>query len=204
MRRDSRWRVGLAPFATRRTAPGCCSFCRPAHLFAVDTTFSAVSRRISSPRAPGDECAERFHADEPARRARNSGPSRTAPAASIATRSRDRRRQHAVAIRLILHLEKLPARHAHHAGRDAFLRELFIRFDAWADFASGAMRITAGFPCGASASTYAPRATPLAGAYFVRSSVGRFCRVSTSAAGRLSAASRRARFRPLRSHRRAE
>ena len=39
-------------------------------------------------------------------------------------------------------------------------------------------------PLAASASTYAPFAKPLAGAYFVRSSVGRFCRVSTKATGR--------------------
>src|SRR5258708_264474 len=39
-----------------------------------------------------------------------------------------------------------------------------------------AIKITSGFPPGASASTYAPRASPDAAAYLFRSSVGRGCR----------------------------
>src|SRR5260370_3805631 len=46
-----------------------------------------------------------------------------------------------------------------------------------------AMRITSGFPLGGSAGTYAPRATPDAGAYLARSRVGRGWRDNASTAG---------------------
>jgi hypothetical protein len=51
------------------------------------------------------------------------------------------------------------------------------------DFTAGCDENHLGLPAGASASTYAPRASPVAGAYFVRSTVGNGWRERTEHGG---------------------
>jgi hypothetical protein len=50
----------------------------------------------------------------------------------------DVRRQHLIAIALILLLEEVPRRHADDAGRNAFLLQFLVYIDTQAQFAAGA------------------------------------------------------------------
>ena len=94
-------------------------------------------------------------------------------------------RQHGVAIGLRLGVEKLPTRQAHHAGLDAFGRQLLIGADAQRKLAAGADENHLRLAVGRIGQHVAALAAPAAGAYLPRSSVGRFCRESTRAVGPL-------------------
>ena len=96
---------------------------------------------------------------------------------------RDLRRQHAVAILLRLIVEQFPRRHAHHARLDALRLELFVRFDAQRHFAAGRQQEHVRLAVRRVGQDIGALATPAAGAYLVRSSVGSACRVRMSAAG---------------------
>lgn len=90
-------------------------------------------------RLQGGGGPEGVHADTLARR-----PHVAAPAEGGGLLHRDPGgdvgRDHAVAVRLVLSLEELPARHAHHPCPDALRAEFLVRVDAERHLATGAER----------------------------------------------------------------
>ncbi len=149
---------------------------------AAATMFSTVMPKCFSSTSSGAGGAEAGHADERAAAADVFFP-------TLLDAQFDRHaaghigRQHGVAIFGRLLVEKFPAGQAHHAGFHALGGEFFVSRHAKRNFAARADENHIGLAVGGIGQDVAALCTPAAGAYFARSSVGRFCRVSTNAAG---------------------